>query len=294
MEKKKIRFIINPKSGVSKKDLLADQIKLHLDDQLYDLDIQWTTHAGHAKTLSLEAVNDGYDTVVAVGGDGSVNEVASQLLHTQVNLGIISAGSGNGFAGNLGIERNNVGKAIEVINKRNIQLIDSCQANGDFYINVAGFGFDGKISYNAKQGSRRGIQMYIREVLKESFNRKFFKADILIDGKKYHGEFITIVAANAAMYGYNFVVAPDADLQDGLLDIVMIKRTSVYKYFLSSYRFLNRSIARSSFVDIYRGKEVSIKSYDDQIYYHVDGEGMKGPKEIKFSIVPKSIYILRP
>lgn len=294
MKKKKIRFIINPKSGVSKKIHLAIQIEQNLDHSLYDLDIQWTEYAGQAKTLSLDAVQKKYDTVVAVGGDGSVNEVASQLKHTKVNLGIISAGSGNGFAGNLGIARNNVAKAIEVINKRNIQLVDSCEANGVFYINVAGFGFDGKISYNAKKGTTRGIQMYVREVLKESFNKKFFKADILIDGKAYHGEFITIVVANAAMYGYNFVIAPDADLQDGLLDIVMIKKTSVYKYFLNSYRFLNRSIAKSSFVDIYRGKEVSIKSYDDQIYYHVDGEGMKGPQEIKFSIVPKSIYILRP
>ena len=293
MEKKKIRFIINPKSGVSKKEYLADQITQHIDHQFYDLDIQWTTHVGHAKTLSLEAVKKGYDTVVAVGGDGSVNEVASQLRHTGINLGIISAGSGNGFAGNLGLERNNVVDALEVINKRNIQLIDSCEANGNFYINVAGFGFDGKISYNSKKGTKRGIIMYVREVLKESFNKKFFKADILIDGKAYHGEFITIVVANAAMYGYNFVVAPDADLQDGLLDIVMIKKTSIYKYFLNSYRFLNRSISQSSFVDIYRGKEVSIKSYDDQIYYHVDGEGMKGPQEIKFSILPKSIYILR-
>jgi len=248
--KKAIRFIINPISGVSKKGHLVDAIKKHLDHNIYELDIQWTEHAGHAKDLSLEAVKLSYDTVVAVGGDGSINEVASQLYKTPVNLGIISAGSGNGFAGNLGLKRNDVATAIEVINKRNIQVIDSCSANGEFYINVSGLGFDGKVSYNVKQGNKRGFNMYLKEVLKESSKDVFFKADIEIDGKSFSGEYVNVVIANAAMYGYNFVVAPDADLQDGVMDIVMIKKTGVLNYFWNSYRFINKSIQNSSFVQI--------------------------------------------
>jgi YegS/Rv2252/BmrU family lipid kinase len=292
--KKKIRFIINPKSGVSNKENFASQIEKYIDTNLYEHDIVSTERAGHAIELSRDAKEKNYDTVVAVGGDGSVNEVASQLLHSEVNLGIISAGSGNGFAGNLGLKRNDVKQAIEIINNRNVQIIDSCQANDKFYINVAGLGLDGRISYNVKQGSKRGLQMYLKAVLKETFKKKFFHATVTIDDKEYSGEYITIVVANAAMYGYNFVVAPDADLQDGLVDIVMIKKTNVIDYFLNSYRFLNKSIHKSAFVDVYRGQRVSIKSTEEDVYYHVDGEGMSAPETTLFTVIPKSIRILRP
>jgi len=291
---KKIRFIVNPHSGASKDKIDDATIRSYLDLEIYDYDLVYTEYAGHAKIIAQEAVDLNYDTVVAVGGDGSINEVASQLVYTPVNLAIISAGSGNGFATNIGLSRNNAEQAINVINNRRIQLIDSCKVNDIFFINVGGVGFDGKVSYRVKNSDKRGLLMYIKTAIKESSKYEFLDMDIDIDGKKISGEYVTIAIANAAMYGYNFVIAPTADFQDGILDIIAIRKTSKIRYFLSSWRFLAKSLHNSKYVDVYTGKNIVLKSKNPKTYFHVDGEGYKTTEDLTFKVVPKSINLMVP
>ena len=291
---KKIRFIVNPHSGTSKNKIDDAIISSFIDKEIYDYDLVYTDYAGHAKVIAREAVDLEYDTVVAVGGDGSINEVASQLVHTPVNLAVISAGSGNGFATNIGLSRNNAQQAIEVINNRRIELIDSCSVKDIFFINVGGVGFDGKVSYRVKNSDRRGLLMYIKTAITESSKYDFLDMDIDIDGRKISGEYVTIAIANAAMYGYNFVIAPDANFQDGLLDIIAIRKTSKIKYFLSSWRFLAKSLHNSKYVDVYTGKKIVLKSKNPKTYFHVDGEGYKTTEDLTFKVVPKSINLIVP
>lgn len=291
---KKIRFIVNPNSGASTTQIDDSIINQWLDLDKYSYDLKYTEFAGHAKDLTKEAVNLGYDTVVAVGGDGSINEVASKLVHTSVNLAVLSAGSGNGFATNIGLARNDARHAIEVINNRKIKLIDSCRVNDLFFINVGGIGFDGKVSYEVKNSDKRGLLMYLKTAIGESRKYQFLDMEMNIDGTKIKGEYVTIAVANAAMYGYNFVIAPGADFQDGLLDIVAIKKTSKLTYFLSSWRFFNNSLHRSKYVDVYQGKRINLSFKNPNAYFHIDGEGYKTKEDLSFEIVPKSINLITP
>lgn len=290
--KKKVVFIVNPFSGTSAKVSTPDLIKSNLDKSKFDYEIKFTEYAGHAIELAEEAKKAEIDFVVAVGGDGSVNEVAKSLVNSKSTLGILPGGSGNGFAMHLGLGRNTE-KAIEYINTGRIIKVDTCKVNDRFFTNVAGLGFDARIAYLTKQNSKRGFLPYFLTSLKES--RKFKPTTLIIDidGKKIEGVYAAAVIANASMYGYYFSIAPEASLQDGVLDIMLIKDSPIYKYFLSSYRFLNRSLHKSEITETFRGKNIKIYLQDKE-YIHVDGEGYMSETQLNFEINPMSLNVIVP
>jgi YegS/Rv2252/BmrU family lipid kinase len=291
-EKKKIVFIINPFSGTSGKISAPELIASRIDSSKFNHSISFTEYAGHAITLSKEATENGADIVVAVGGDGSVNEVAQSLVGTNTCLGVLPGGSGNGFAMHLGLGRNQE-KAIEFLNTGKELLIDTCTVNDRFFANVAGIGFDAKIAFMTKKNKKRGFLPYLSTSLKESKNFKPTSLKLKLDGKLIEGEFAAAVVANASMYGFYFTVAPLASLQDGIMDIILIKKSPLYKYFLNSFRFLNRSLHLSKITETYKGKELTI-SLDEKDYLHVDGEGYESELELNFKINPKSLKVLVP
>jgi diacylglycerol kinase (ATP) len=166
--KKRIRFIVNPFSGISKKGKLSNQIKEHLDHDLFDYEIKNTQAAGHGTELAREAIKQNLDMVIAVGGDGSVNEVAAALIDSDTILGIIPAGSGNGFARHLGLSTKAV-NAIQQLNHGKKIRIDTVKMNGRPFVNLAGLGFDGWVSYKLKKSKLRGFLGYGKIVTQESF-----------------------------------------------------------------------------------------------------------------------------
>lgn len=252
----------------------------------------YTEYSGHAITLARSAVSDGFDIVVAVGGDGSVNEVAQALVGTETILGILPGGSGNGFAMHLGLGRN-ASTALNYLNQGQILTIDTCTVNDRFFTNVAGIGFDARIAFLTKANKKRGFLPYFMTAVKESRNFKPTKLKITIDGQKVSGSYAAAVVANASMYGYNFTVSPTATLQDGKMDVMLIKEAPLYKYFFESYRFLNRSLHKSSITEEYQGREIKIV-LDDTDYIHVDGEGYEAELALDFVIRPRSLKVLVP
>jgi len=213
---KKIRFIINPFSGLSRKKNVPAIIEKHLDKKQFDFDIAFTQAAGHAINLAKEAVEQNYNIVVAVGGDGSVNEVASALIGTKVKLGILPGGSGNGFAMHLGLGRN-IKKAIQILNNSKSITIDTCQLNGRPFVNLGGTGFDALVAYKAKQSTLRGLYAYTKFALLEAWSYPIQEYTIIVDNQEVTQECLVIEVANAQMFGYNFVIAPQAKLDDGIL-----------------------------------------------------------------------------
>ncbi len=292
MIRSKIKFIVNPFAGWSSKSQLENLIKNNLDHDKFIYDYEETQSKGHAIRLASEAVEQGYDSVIACGGDGTVNEVAQSLVHTNVNLGIIPAGSGNGFAMYIGLGRN-YKKAIPLLNNSQARRIDSCEVNDQFFINLAGVGFDALIAYKADTGTKRGFQMYFGMITKEmmSFKAEHFK--VKIDNEYIEGPFTTIVVANAAMYGYNFSVAPAADLTDGLLDIVFIHEAPLLRTLAASWRMLNNTLEKSSLVSMKRSKEVELV-VDKPYFFHIDGESFEFEDKLHFKINPLSINVLFP
>lgn len=291
-QKKKILFIINPFSGANRSENKRQLIKDHLDHDLFDYSIEETQHKEHAIELASKGVVSGYDRIIACGGDGTVNEVGKALVGTEVALGIIPGGSGNGFAMHIGMGRNTI-KAIKILNKAVPKRIDSCFVNGDFFLNLAGIGFDAVIAYKAENGEKRGLQMYAKLVSQEIWNFKPEQFKVSFNNEVIEGPFTSIAIANASMYGYNFRVAPQADLMDGMLDVVFIKKASLIRTLSSSWRMLNKSIDKSKLVSVARAKEVKIETLKPY-YYHVDGEPYSFDSQLVFKINPLSIKVLFP
>ena len=290
MSKKKIRFITNPFSGPKSGVKIDELIQSHIDEDMYNYEISYTEYAGHATILAKEAVMDEYFAVIAVGGDGTINEVGSSLVNTKTALGIIPLGSGNGFSYHIGIRRNII-TAIQTLNTCHLVPIDTGVANGRFFINVAGLGLDATVAYRTKLNSRRGFIPYFLNTLKESLNFKYLSLHIKTAENEWEGEYAMAVIANGSVYGYDFTIAPQALLNDGQFDIVLIKKTQVFRYFLLVPRMLNKSIHKSPLVKYFKTSEITILNKAGG-YFHVDGEGFECDESIHFKVLPSSILLL--
>ncbi|MFK7979448.1 MAG: diacylglycerol kinase family protein [Saprospiraceae bacterium] len=288
----KIRFIINPFSGLSRKKNVPALIEKYINKEKFDYDIAFTEAAGHAIDLTKAAVKENYDIVVAVGGDGSVNEVASALVGTKTKLGILPGGSGNGFAMHLGLGRN-IRKAIQMLNTAKTITIDTCQLNGRPFVNLGGTGFDALVAYKAKQSTLRGLYAYTKFAILEAWSYPIEKYTIKIDEKEVTQECLVIEVANAQMFGYNFVIAPQAKFDDGLLDVLLVKKAPKWRYLFSLWRFFNASFHQSSLVTSYTGKDIKIIG-KKPMPVHIDGEGYYLAEDLHFTILPLSLEILVP
>lgn len=291
-DKKSILFISNPISGYKKKEDLRQTIRDNLDHQRFEYEFVNTEYKGHATELSSDAVDKGIDIIIAVGGDGTLNEVAKPIVNSKSVLGVVPNGSGNGFAMHIGMGRNCT-KAIKKLNKAYIKKIDTCTVNGRFFLNLAGIGFDALVAHKVENAKNRGFQMYINTISKELIKFKAETYSVKTENETINGPFSVIAVANAAMYGYNFTIAPLAQLTDGLLDVVLIKKAPILRTMGASWRLLNNSLDKSPLVDIKKAKEVII-SLDKPYYYHIDGESGTFESELHFKIHPASLNMLFP
>ena len=205
---------------------------------------------------------------------------------------MLPGGSGNGFSMHLGLGRS-IKKAIQIINTGQIIEVDTCTVNDRFFINVSGLGFDARIAYKTKQNKKRGFFPYLLTSIREAWKFKPQKLKIEVDDLTISGDYAAAVIANASMYGYHFTIAPTASMQDGIMDLMLIKKAPVYRYFLTIFRFLNRTLHKSKITETLQGRSISITMEDDN-FLHVDGEGYITEKELIFKVIPKSLKVLGP
>ncbi|MBQ9311522.1 MAG: diacylglycerol kinase family lipid kinase [Bacteroidales bacterium] len=291
--KDKLLFIINPVSGIGKQKTVETALEQYLNKDKFDYDITYTEYAHHATKISQQATEKGYNTVVAVGGDGSINDCVQGLVGSNIRLGIIPAGSGNGLARCLHIPLE-VKKAIEVINNYNYLNIDTVNMNGMTYASVAGVGFDALIAKEFTGNSTRGFQTYLRLVLKDYLNYKPKKYRLKIDGKEIEQEALFISFMNSNQFGYNAVIAPKASLNDGLLDIVIVKKVPIMLAPLVVQMLFFHQFDKAMYVNTYRAKEVEVLDFEDNII-NFDGEGIeyKG-NNLKFTVNPSNLNVIIP
>lgn len=287
--KQKLLVIANPFSGTNAKSNLEKNLH-RLNEGQFDMDVVFTQHAGHACDLALNGIQNGFDIVAAAGGDGTVNEVASVLAGTQTQLGILPSGSGNGFAMHLGLGRDAI-KAFEILKHGQSIWVDTCKVNDKFFINVSGLGFDARVAYLTKYNKQRGFIPYLTTSLKEIRHFAPLNLELTWDEGTINGNFAAAIVANASMYGYNFTIAPTAALDDGLMDVILLKEAPVYKYLLASYRMLTKTIHQSPLVTSFRTSSLQIKIHK-QDYFHVDGEGFIMDKDLTFSLQKKNIKVI--
>jgi YegS/Rv2252/BmrU family lipid kinase len=292
LKPKRIVFIVNPKAGTNVQRHIRSSVENRLDHKKFVYGIWHTEKAGHAADLVQKAKDEQYDIVVAVGGDGSVNEVASQLIGTDIALGILPAGSGNGLAMHLGYGRD-LDKAVQKLNSAQIQRIDCGLLNGRPFFNVAGIGFDGLVSNMMKETNKRGFLPYLLKSVEAGLTYTARHCRIETEDRLFEGKFFAIAIANGPMYGYNFQIAPDARLDDGLFSVVLLKDAPRWQYFAAVPATLNGKIYDADFVEHLTAKSVVITS-PGKNYVHIDGEGLIIEDELHFEVKPGALNILAP
>lgn len=287
--KKKIRFIINPISGVGKKGNIPQLIEDHLDLDIYDYDIVETEYRKHAKSIAKQAAEIGYDIVCAVGGDGSVHEVGTALIGSKTKLAILPVGSGNGLARHLNIPLN-VKDAIECINKNNSIKMDTVLVNDKSFLGVGGYGFDAVIAKKFDTHTKRGLRGYIYLIAREFFKYNPINVSIDLDGKIKTLPVVLCTVANASQFGNGFTISPKSDVTDGQLELCLLKPFSIWSAPSIIYRFFRKKSDKSRFSEIITFKNVKIKLSKKMAHY--DGEPFEVNDELNVSVVPKSLNIL--
>ncbi|TDQ09793.1 diacylglycerol/lipid kinase family protein [Pedobacter metabolipauper] len=292
MSKSNILFIINPISGGKDKLKIPALIDANIDRSKFNPNFSFTEYIGHASEIAEEAANKNFDVIVAVGGDGTINEVAAKVMQYDKILGIIPFGSGNGLARFLKIPIKTA-EAIKVINKFDVKVIDTATFNEKRFFNMAGMGFDAYISAVFAGNKSRGLAGYLKLGMKEVLSYRSQDYDLIIDGKEYTRNAFVISIANSSQYGNNAHIAPAASITDGLLDVCIIKKFPMYKLPVLAYQMLNATTDQSDLVEIIKGSSIKIvRSQNDAI--HIDGEPFFMGKEIDIAILPLSLNIITP
>ena len=289
--KKTLLFVVNPFAGHGSKAKIPDQIVSAIDQQKFEYKLVFTEYAGHASEIAASARDRAVDAVVSVGGDGTVNEVASALAYSDTALGIIPGGSGNGLSMHLGIGRN-AKKAIGIINNFNSKVIDTATVNDKFYVNMAGVGIDGLVAYKTKQSSKRGFSTYLKGALSEAVKYKNQTYKVEINGETQKGKFLSINVANGSMFGYNFKIAANADTSDGLVDALMVHDAHKMNYIGNAWRFWAGRIHKSKFASLNQVSSIKVTTFEDS-YMHVDGEGYPfSAGELEFKVMKQSLRVI--
>lgn len=291
MSSKKLAFIINPISGTKNKSAILKQIEKRIPNYVSEYEVFYTQGPSHATDLAKRAVKSNTDIVIAIGGDGTVNETASGLLHSNTALGIIPMGSGNGLSRHLGIPTN-VARALNSLKNSEVFKMDVCTVNGSPFYNVAGIGYDAKVAHDFSKMNKRGFGSYFRSILRlwVSYKPKNYKLNI--DGELISTKALMVSFANGSQFGNNVYIAPKAKLNDGLMDIAILKKFPDLAIPLFTYQIFNKKLDQSKYSDMFRAKEVFVKQKGTKI--HLDGEPFDLGKSLHFKVLPGALNILAP
>jgi YegS/Rv2252/BmrU family lipid kinase len=283
-------FIVNPRSGTDRKKALDHLIGETIDPDRFAPEIWYTERAGHGTELARKAAAAGAFAAIAVGGDGSVNDVANGLLGTGTALGIIPKGSGNGLARTLGIPLDVKG-ALERINRGEAKPIDAGFANDHLFLSNGGVGFDVGVCEQFSESNRRGFWTYFKIIARHYFAYQAPEWTIEAGGKTWREKAFMVVAANGVQFGYEFKIAPTADLSDGLLDLVVVRRFSKWVGGLIALRSLNGSLLKSPFVRHQKVDTFTV-SHPHLTAFQIDGEVRPCAGKVVFRLEPLALQVL--
>ncbi len=290
MERSKIAFIINPNSGTSDKEDLPALIDRTLDKNRFEATVVFTQYAGHGRELTTRFVEEKYNYVVACGGDGTMNEVASELVHTDVIFGIIPYGSGNGLARHLGISMFPK-RALKQINHHVIKTIDYGLADETKFFCTCGTGFDAHVSHEFATKGKRGFLTYLKIIFKEYLRYKPYMYVLKNEEIEIHQRAFLITFANAAQYGNNAFIAPRASISDGILDVTILKPFSFFVIPWLTLLLFQKEIDRSKHISTIRTKEITLVRRKAGSF-HIDGDPVEKGKEIHIRVVPAGLKVL--
>jgi len=285
-------FIINKFSGGGYRPEVEGRIIEQCKEFNIESTIEFTQSPGHATELAKSAVNQKLDYVFAVGGDGTVNEVAQGLIGSQVAMGILPKGSGNGLARHLGIPMS-FRESLSIIPQHRAQMIDTLSINGKLSVNVSGIGFDGHVAGLFANKANRGIIGYAKLVLKEFISFQSFEAKIAVNGNSFQSKSFIIALANSSQFGNNARVAPQASVCDELMDVCFIQKVPIFQALGFAGKMFSGNLDHSRFVEIIKTNRISI-DVDQSMAFHIDGEAMPAVDKFVVDLNPASLKVLVP
>ena len=292
----RVLVVINPFSGASRR--LPVPVRVALATRVlraagHEPDVRVTTGPGDGHRWAREAVEAGVDRVVAWGGDGTVNAVASALIGSTTALAIVRAGSGNGLARELGVPRD-AEQALRIAAGPGTRVIDAAKLNGHWFVNVAGVGFDAEVAHGiAQPGARRGLLGYVWLVATLGPRYRPRPYTVSVDGEVLATRAWVIALANSRQYGHEAIVAPRARLDDGLLDVVVVETPPLWQVVRDVPRLFRGRLVPGPCLHMRQGRTIRI-THDGPMTAHVDGEPLMADGVVDVTLTPGALRVCVP
>lgn len=290
--RKKLLAVINPISGTANKQYIPETITEVMDESKWDVIIRFTQRPGHATDLAKQAIKQGYYGVLAIGGDGTINEVAAALRDSDTALGIIPNGSGNGLARHLNIPID-VKRALEEINNDRIEQFDYCMANQHPFFCTCGVGFDAHVSAKFAESKKRGPMSYLKNTLVEYLRYRSEEYSIETADKVLTERAFVIACGNASQYGNNAFITPNASMQDGLIDVTLIQPFTPLDTAVLGILLFTKHIDQDTNIQSFRTPSLTIHRPKAGVM-HIDGEPMMMEADIEVKCIHNGIKIFLP
>ena len=290
--RKKLLAVINPISGTANKQYIPETITEVMDESKWDVMIRFTQRPGHATDLAKQAIKQGYYGVLAIGGDGTINEVAAALRDSDTALGIIPNGAGNGLARPLNIPID-VKRALEEINNDRIEQFDYCMANQHPFFCTCGVGFDAHVSAKFAESKKRGPMSYLKNTLVEYLRYRSEEYSIETTDQVLTERAFVIACGNASQYGNNAFITPNASMQDGLIDVTLIQPFTPLDTAVLGILLFTKHIDQDTNIQSFRTPSLTIHRPKAGVM-HIDGEPMMMEADIEVKCIHNGIKIFLP
>lgn len=286
---RKILFIVNPNAGKKISDQIVKTIRREFPANIYFQIVIWK-NKDHFNEITALLKTEGYTDAVAVGGDGTVNRVASAILGTGINLGIVPIGSGNGLARSLELSMN-IEEVIKQIAVGKTAVIDNGTVNGTPFFCTSGVGFDAHIGNLFATSEKRGLSSYIKITLREIFKYRAKNYILKFNNTEIKRKAFLITVANAGQYGNDFYIAPQANMQDGIFHVSILKPFNPIFVIGLMLKILTKNAHKSRLIETYTASKISIaREFKDTV--HFDGEPAIENSEVVFECQPKSLNVI--
>jgi len=289
MMPRKLLFIVNPNAGKKISERIIDTIRKVFPENIYYQIVIWKDKDHFKEVLDILRSQD-YTDAIAVGGDGTVNQVAKSILGTNICLGIVPAGSGNGLARTLGLSME-VEEVIKQIAEGKTETIDSGNVNGIPFFCTSGVGFDAHIGNLFATSVKRGLKSYVKITVSELFKYRSKKYKLKFNGKEIERKAFFITVANAGQYGNDFYIAPGAKMNDGLFHVSILRPFKFYEVIGLLSKILRKKADQSKLIETITCSELTIEREEKDVI-HFDGEPALTEKNVTFKCVPASLKVI--
>ena len=295
-QRQKVVVIINPISGAGRRRdvarVRAEQAAALVEQRRLNAEVFVTERPGHARELAGAGLRRGVTIFVAWGGDGTVNEIGSALVGSDATLAIVPSGSGNGLARELGVPLDPAA-AFHVVFEGRSRLIDAGELDGHLFFNIAGIGLDARVAHRFAEGGleRRGFLRYLELAAREVASFTPQEYVLTADGRDRNVRPLLIAIANARQYGNGALIAPEALLDDGKLDLVVVDYLPAWKVLMHAPKLFAGTVAQVPGVSITKTSTLGITS-DAALVYHVDGEPHVGAPRVNARVHSRALRVI--